>query len=144
MTTPTPFYSVHAVGGQANFIMPAKNLAVFFKYVHEYKSYARPLGKHDRVRRLMDASHSEATLKVERTSNSRQNTRSLCGGLGQEEHEMKATTVPPQPRLLVAIVLLIAFAVALGSLVHSKTVQKLKRQATDKPAVESEAAGSGR
>lgn len=44
MTGPAPYYSVHAVGGQANFIMPAKNLVLFFKYIHEYKSYARTLG----------------------------------------------------------------------------------------------------
>ena len=44
VTTPAPYYSVHAVGGQANFIMPAKNFALFFKYEHEYKSYAHTLG----------------------------------------------------------------------------------------------------
>ena len=27
-----PFYSVHAIGGQGNFIMPAKNVVLFFKY----------------------------------------------------------------------------------------------------------------
>jgi hypothetical protein len=39
-----PFYSVHAVGGQAGFIFPKKNLALFFKYEHEYKAYSRPIG----------------------------------------------------------------------------------------------------
>ena len=39
-----PYYSVHAVGGQVNFIMPAKNLALFFKYEHEYSSYSHTLG----------------------------------------------------------------------------------------------------
>lgn len=39
-----PFYSVHAVGGQANFIMPAKNVLLFFKYEHEYLSYSHTLG----------------------------------------------------------------------------------------------------
>jgi len=57
---------------------------------------------------------------------------------------MKTTLVPPQPRLLVAIVLVVAFAAALGSFVHSKTVQILIRQATDKPAVVSEPSGGGR
>ena len=44
VTSPAPYYSVHAVGGQANFIMPRKNLTFFFKYLHEYKSYSHTLG----------------------------------------------------------------------------------------------------
>jgi hypothetical protein len=40
----TPFYSVHAVGGQVNLILPPKNLALFFKYEHEYKAYSHTLG----------------------------------------------------------------------------------------------------
>jgi len=48
---------------------------------------------------------------------------------------MKTTPVPPQPRLLAAIALLIVFAVALGALVRSKAVQDLMHQATDKSAV---------
>jgi hypothetical protein len=40
-----PFYSVHALGVQANFILPAKNLAVFFKYYDEYHALARPQGR---------------------------------------------------------------------------------------------------
>jgi hypothetical protein len=40
-----PFYSVHAVGVQANFILPAKNLAAFFKYYDEYHALARPQGR---------------------------------------------------------------------------------------------------
>lgn len=39
-----PYYSVHAVGGQATFILPKKNLAFFFKYEDEYKAYSRPIG----------------------------------------------------------------------------------------------------
>jgi hypothetical protein len=39
-----PYYSVHAVGGQATFIMPAKNLALWFKYEHEYEAYSHTLG----------------------------------------------------------------------------------------------------
>lgn len=39
-----PFYSVHAVGGQATFILPKKNLALFFKYEHEYAAYSHTLG----------------------------------------------------------------------------------------------------
>lgn len=39
-----PYYSVHAVGGQLNYILPAKNFGLFFKYEHEYKSYSHPLG----------------------------------------------------------------------------------------------------
>jgi hypothetical protein len=40
-----PFYSVHALGVQANFILPAKDLAAFFKYYDEYRAMARPQGR---------------------------------------------------------------------------------------------------
>ena len=39
-----PYYSLHAVGGQVNFIMPENNFALFFKYEHEYSSYSHTLG----------------------------------------------------------------------------------------------------
>lgn len=39
-----PYYSVHAVGGQLNYILPAKNLSFFFKFEHEYKSSIHTLG----------------------------------------------------------------------------------------------------
>ncbi len=38
--SPIPFYSVHAVGGQLNYILPAKNFSLFFKYEHEYAADA--------------------------------------------------------------------------------------------------------
>jgi hypothetical protein len=40
-----PFYSVHAIGAQANFIMPAKAVVGFFKYYDEYRALARPEGR---------------------------------------------------------------------------------------------------
>jgi hypothetical protein len=40
-----PFYSVHAIGVQANFILPAKNVTTFFKYYDEYRALARPQGR---------------------------------------------------------------------------------------------------
>jgi hypothetical protein len=40
-----PFYSVHAIGVQANFILPAKDLSAFFKYYDEYHAIARPQGR---------------------------------------------------------------------------------------------------
>jgi hypothetical protein len=40
-----PFYSVHAVGVQVNFILPAKDLSAFFKYYDEYHALARPQGR---------------------------------------------------------------------------------------------------
>jgi hypothetical protein len=40
-----PFYSVHAIGVQANFILPAKDLVGFFKYYDEYRALARPGGR---------------------------------------------------------------------------------------------------
>jgi hypothetical protein len=39
-----PSYSVHAVGGQVNYILPAKNLVLNFKYEHEYKANTHTLG----------------------------------------------------------------------------------------------------
>ncbi len=40
-----PFYSVHAIGAQGNFILPAKDLVAFFKYYDEYRALARPQGR---------------------------------------------------------------------------------------------------
>jgi hypothetical protein len=40
-----PFYSVHAVGFQTDFILPAKGLSLFFKYEPEYSAKARPQGR---------------------------------------------------------------------------------------------------
>jgi hypothetical protein len=39
-----PFYSVHAVGGQIDYILASKNLSLFFKGYREYKSYSHTLG----------------------------------------------------------------------------------------------------
>jgi len=39
-----PHYSVHAVGGQLTYILPARQFSLFFKYEHEYKSYSHTLG----------------------------------------------------------------------------------------------------
>jgi hypothetical protein len=39
-----PYYSVHAVGGQLNYILPAKSFSLFFKYEHEYKALSHTLG----------------------------------------------------------------------------------------------------
>ena len=40
-----PYYSVHGIGFQSNFILPAKNLSLFFKYYDEYRAKARPEGR---------------------------------------------------------------------------------------------------
>jgi len=40
-----PFYSVHAIGVQSNFILPAKDFAAFFKYYDEFHALARPQGR---------------------------------------------------------------------------------------------------
>jgi hypothetical protein len=40
-----PYYSVHGIGVQANYILPAKNLVAFFKYYDEYRALARPQGR---------------------------------------------------------------------------------------------------
>jgi hypothetical protein len=39
-----PQYSVHAVGGQLNYILPAKNFSLFFKGYHEYSASSHTLG----------------------------------------------------------------------------------------------------
>jgi hypothetical protein len=40
-----PYYSVHGIGVQANYILPAKNVVLFFKYYDEYSAKARPEGR---------------------------------------------------------------------------------------------------
>jgi hypothetical protein len=40
-----PYYSVHGIGFQSDFILPAKNVALFFKYYDEYSAKARPQGR---------------------------------------------------------------------------------------------------
>jgi len=40
-----PYYSGHAVGGQANFILPPHGLNFFFKYYAELSAKARPQGR---------------------------------------------------------------------------------------------------
>ena len=37
-----PYYSVHGIGFQANYILPARDFALFFKYYDEYSAKARP------------------------------------------------------------------------------------------------------
>ena len=45
LTAAFPYYSVHAVGVQSNFILPPKGLNLFFKYEDEYLAKARPGGR---------------------------------------------------------------------------------------------------
>ena len=40
-----PYYSVHGIGFQANYILPAKNVLLFFKYYDEYSAKARIKGR---------------------------------------------------------------------------------------------------
>jgi hypothetical protein len=39
-----PTYSVHAIGLQANYILPVRNFSVFFKFEHEYRSITHTQG----------------------------------------------------------------------------------------------------
>ena len=39
-----PYYSVHAIGGQATYILPAKNFNIYFKGEHEYTAYSHFVG----------------------------------------------------------------------------------------------------
>jgi hypothetical protein len=39
-----PYYSDHSIGGQATYILPAKNLSFFFKGYHEYTAYSSFVG----------------------------------------------------------------------------------------------------
>ncbi len=45
LTADLPHYTIHSVGAQANFIVPAKGFAAFFKYYDEYSGKARPVGR---------------------------------------------------------------------------------------------------
>jgi len=45
VTARVPFYSVHALGFQSNFIAPKKGLSFFFKYYGEIDAKAHPLGR---------------------------------------------------------------------------------------------------
>ena len=40
-----PYYSVHGIGFQANYILPAKDVVLFFKYYDEYSAKARVQGR---------------------------------------------------------------------------------------------------
>jgi hypothetical protein len=40
-----PYYSVHGIGVQANYILPAKSFNLFFKYYDEYSAKARVKGR---------------------------------------------------------------------------------------------------
>lgn len=40
-----PYYSVHGIGVQSDFILPAKDFVLFFKYYDEYSAKARPQGR---------------------------------------------------------------------------------------------------
>jgi hypothetical protein len=40
-----PFYSVHGIGVQSNFILPAKNFVFFFKYYDQYRALATVKGR---------------------------------------------------------------------------------------------------
>jgi hypothetical protein len=39
-----PYYSVHAIGGQATYVLPAKNISLNFKVEHEYTAYSHFVG----------------------------------------------------------------------------------------------------
>ena len=39
-----PYYSVHAIGGQATYILPMKNLSLYVKGYHEYTAYSHFVG----------------------------------------------------------------------------------------------------
>jgi hypothetical protein len=45
LTAAFPYYSVHAIGVQSNFILPTKGFNLFFKYEPEYMAKARPEGR---------------------------------------------------------------------------------------------------
>jgi hypothetical protein len=40
-----PYYSVHAIGFQTNYVMPVKSPLFFFKFEDEYRAFARPEGR---------------------------------------------------------------------------------------------------
>jgi hypothetical protein len=40
-----PYYSVHAIGAQGNFIVPGKDLTFFFKYYDQYRALSTAKGR---------------------------------------------------------------------------------------------------
>jgi hypothetical protein len=50
-----PYYSVHAVGGQMTYILPAKNFEFLFQVRTRIQVLFAPLGNHHCVRRFLDA-----------------------------------------------------------------------------------------
>jgi hypothetical protein len=45
ITAPVPYYSVHAIGVQSNFIIPTRGISLTFKYEPEYRAIASPQGR---------------------------------------------------------------------------------------------------
>ena len=45
LTATVPYYSVHAIGVQSNFLLPGKGVSLFLKYEPEYIAKARPQGR---------------------------------------------------------------------------------------------------
>jgi hypothetical protein len=44
-TTPVPYYSLHAIGVQSNFIIPTRGVSLTFKYEPEYRAMATTQGR---------------------------------------------------------------------------------------------------
>jgi hypothetical protein len=55
-----PYYSVHAIGGQATYILPMKNLSFYVKGEHEYTAYSHFVGNTFVFGGGMDVSNSKA------------------------------------------------------------------------------------
>src|SRR5271170_7681833 len=54
-----PYYSVHGIGGQINYILPATNLLLFFKGYDEYRALGSRGRTHDRLRFFVDVANPE-------------------------------------------------------------------------------------
>jgi len=63
-----PFYSVHAMGAQAHFILPAQELLAFLKYLRRVRCTHAFARSHHRVWFFVDVAYSEAEpAKPQRT-----------------------------------------------------------------------------
>jgi len=78
-TASFPFYSIHAIGLQTNFISPGKGYAVFFKYLPEYLVKASTQGSNHCLRFPMDPAGSEAKSADALNNSSKEaSLRSFC------------------------------------------------------------------
>src|SRR5215831_12499921 len=76
-----PYYSMHAIGLQTNFIAPGKGFSAFFKYLPEYLVKSIDAGSNLRIRLDLDVARSR--LAARRTKFGFGITPEMCGVSGR-------------------------------------------------------------